>query len=433
MLLLVDLGAGRNRLGGFVARAGVRRTRRDAAGSRRSRAADAVSPRRWRELRAQDLVLAYHDRSDGGLFATLVEMAFAGHCGLDVKLPAGADGAAARAVREELGVVLQVRGRTMPPPCSRCSCGTGSATLTHALGAPTRDDARAHRSGDRPRRRIAGRTCAAPGPRPRSACASCATNPAARARNSRAACDTGDPGPQRRADVRSATKTSPRRTSHTARPQGRGAARAGRQQPGRDGRGVRARRLRSARRAHERPARRAACSSRTSGAWSPAAASRMATCSARARAGRSPSCSRARARRVPALLRAPRHLRARRLQRLPDVRRAQGARCRAPRAGRGSCATAASNSKGASRWCELAPSPSVFLAGMDGSMLPIAVAHGEGRAEFANEAAAQRVLERRAGVARATSKAIAASRPAIRRIRTARRSASRRSATQTAA
>ncbi len=38
---------------------------------------------------------------------------------------------------------------------------------------------------------------------------------------------------------------------------------------------------------------------------------------------------------------------------------------------------------------ELARSPSIFFAGMDGSMLPIAVAHGEGRAEFANEADAR--------------------------------------------
>jgi phosphoribosylformylglycinamidine synthase len=38
---------------------------------------------------------------------------------------------------------------------------------------------------------------------------------------------------------------------------------------------------------------------------------------------------------------------------------------------------------------ELTPSPSIFFAGMDGSMLPIAVAHGEGRAEFANQVAAR--------------------------------------------
>jgi phosphoribosylformylglycinamidine synthase len=37
---------------------------------------------------------------------------------------------------------------------------------------------------------------------------------------------------------------------------------------------------------------------------------------------------------------------------------------------------------------ELQPSPSIFLLGMDGSMLPIAVAHGEGRAEFASDEAA---------------------------------------------
>ena len=41
-----------------------------------------------------------------------------------------------------------------------------------------------------------------------------------------------------------------------------------------------------------------------------------------------------------------------------------------------------------------APSPSIFLAGMDGSMLPIAVAHGEGRAEFASDAAARGILRR---------------------------------------
>ncbi len=36
---------------------------------------------------------------------------------------------------------------------------------------------------------------------------------------------------------------------------------------------------------------------------------------------------------------------------------------------------------------EVLPSPSLFFAGMAGSVLPIAVAHGEGRAEFADEQA----------------------------------------------
>src|SRR5262245_52595546 len=61
------------------------------------------------ELKAANLVLAYHDRSDGGLFATLVEMAFAGHCGLNVSLPAARGPALAQLFSEELGAVIQVR------------------------------------------------------------------------------------------------------------------------------------------------------------------------------------------------------------------------------------------------------------------------------------------------------------------------------------
>jgi phosphoribosylformylglycinamidine synthase len=60
-----------------------------------------------REIKDLDLVLAYHDRSDGGLLITLLEMAFASHCGLEVDLGAGDPIAAAFA--EELGAVVQVR------------------------------------------------------------------------------------------------------------------------------------------------------------------------------------------------------------------------------------------------------------------------------------------------------------------------------------
>ena len=66
-------------------------------------------------LRRAGLVLAYHDRSDGGLFVTLAEMAFAGHVGLDHRrgTPAGrlvdASAPASWLFNEELGVVVQVR------------------------------------------------------------------------------------------------------------------------------------------------------------------------------------------------------------------------------------------------------------------------------------------------------------------------------------
>ena len=77
VLLLIDLGAGADRLGGsslaqvFGELGATPPDLSEPALLTRLAAALA-------ELRAQHLVLAYHDRSDGGVFATLVEIAFAG-------------------------------------------------------------------------------------------------------------------------------------------------------------------------------------------------------------------------------------------------------------------------------------------------------------------------------------------------------------------
>ena len=63
-------------------------------------------------LRQERLALAYHDRSDGGLIVTLLEMAFAGHCGLTIDADAIAatdDSLLAGLFAEELGAVVQVR------------------------------------------------------------------------------------------------------------------------------------------------------------------------------------------------------------------------------------------------------------------------------------------------------------------------------------
>ncbi len=54
------------------------------------------------------LIEAYHDRSDGGLVTTLLEMAFAGRCGLEVTLPGDEKDALAILFNEELGAVIQV-------------------------------------------------------------------------------------------------------------------------------------------------------------------------------------------------------------------------------------------------------------------------------------------------------------------------------------
>jgi phosphoribosylformylglycinamidine synthase len=108
-LVLVDLGAGRDRLGGSCLAQVYGRVGREAP--------DCDDPARLRasfealaRLRRAGLVLAYHDRSDGGLFVTLCEMAFAGHCGVEVDLvSAGAESRIVAALfAEELGAVLQV-------------------------------------------------------------------------------------------------------------------------------------------------------------------------------------------------------------------------------------------------------------------------------------------------------------------------------------
>jgi len=111
-LWLLDLGAGRNRLGGSALA--------QTYGQLGEEPADLDDPAllnrfaaALRDLKDGELLLAYHDRSDGGLFATLVEMAFAGHCGLDIELADSARGhpstALAQLFAEELGAVIQVR------------------------------------------------------------------------------------------------------------------------------------------------------------------------------------------------------------------------------------------------------------------------------------------------------------------------------------
>jgi len=136
-LWLVDLGAGRNRLGGS-ALAQVYSQLGDEP-------ADLDDPQRLlqfaaalAELRAAGVVLAYHDRSDGGLFATLVEMAFAGHCGVDVCLPAARGHALAQLFAEEPGAVLQVRTADEARVAAVfASHNLGAHTLR--IGAPTSD------------------------------------------------------------------------------------------------------------------------------------------------------------------------------------------------------------------------------------------------------------------------------------------------------
>jgi phosphoribosylformylglycinamidine synthase len=89
------------------------------------------------ELRARALVLAYHDRSDGGLIVTLIEMAFAGHCGLEIALEGGSGSAAAQLFAEEPGAVLQVRQNDLAAVLD-CLRAHGLARCARTIGAPMR-------------------------------------------------------------------------------------------------------------------------------------------------------------------------------------------------------------------------------------------------------------------------------------------------------
>ncbi|MGH8713281.1 MAG: phosphoribosylformylglycinamidine synthase, partial [Casimicrobiaceae bacterium] len=136
VLLLVDLGNGQNRLGGS-ALAQVYGQLGDVAPDVGDAGALAAFFATVQHLHAQDKLLAYHDRSDGGLLATLAEMAFAGRCGLSIVIDELPGLAVEALFNEELGAVLQVRAADRHDIVAafeaaglRCIC----------VGEPTSDD-----------------------------------------------------------------------------------------------------------------------------------------------------------------------------------------------------------------------------------------------------------------------------------------------------
>ena len=141
-LLLIDLGAGQNRLGGSALAQVF-----NATGCTPP---DVDEPQRLiaffkaiQALAAQNRILAYHDRSDGGLFVTLAEMAFAAHCGLAIDLDALCDGSAAGGAQalfaEELGAVVQIRSADQAAVMETLNAA-GLGALTHCIGAPDASD-----------------------------------------------------------------------------------------------------------------------------------------------------------------------------------------------------------------------------------------------------------------------------------------------------
>ena len=133
-LWLIDLGGGRDRLGGsaltqvFNRSGGVSPDLEDPA---RLKALFALV----QAANGAGMLLAYHDRSDGGAITTLLEMAFAGHCGLEIHLDGWAEASLRALFNEELGAVLQV------PVARRDEFAAlleqhGLTGLSHRIGRP---------------------------------------------------------------------------------------------------------------------------------------------------------------------------------------------------------------------------------------------------------------------------------------------------------
>ncbi len=136
-LILIDLGKGHNRLGASALSQVYEQLGHVGADlddpDMLRRCFDAVQ-----DLNQEGLLLAAHDRSDGGLITTLLEMTFAGRCGLDIDIDSVEGDAVGVLFNEELGVVLQVRHRD----CDDVLKTLEDAELGHhayVLGS-TRDD-----------------------------------------------------------------------------------------------------------------------------------------------------------------------------------------------------------------------------------------------------------------------------------------------------
>ena len=169
-LVLVDLGRGRNRLGGSI----LAQVHSSLGGG----CPDLDDPALLRgffsairQLAGENLILAYHDRSDGGLFVAACEMAFAGHCGMTLNLDAIAfeaasddvdafrrntdeqlagrakDLALAALFSEELGALLQTRVAERARVMQRLR-EAGLAECSHVVGQLNpRDEIRVTRNG----------------------------------------------------------------------------------------------------------------------------------------------------------------------------------------------------------------------------------------------------------------------------------------------
>ncbi|WP_075181520.1 phosphoribosylformylglycinamidine synthase [Pantoea sp. 1.19] len=145
-LLLIDLGQGQNALGA-TALAQVYRQLGDLPADVRDAQQLAGFFNAIQQLVAEGRLLAYHDRSDGGLLVTLAEMAFSGHCGVEVDIAALGSDALAALFNEELGAVIQVAAADVAA-VEQVLAEHGLADGVHRLGQACVGDRFTIRHGD---------------------------------------------------------------------------------------------------------------------------------------------------------------------------------------------------------------------------------------------------------------------------------------------
>ena len=145
-LLLIDLGQGVNALGA-TALSQVYRQLGDKPADVRDAKQLAGFWNAIQTLVADDKLLAYHDRSDGGLLVTLAEMAFTGHCGVEADIAALGSDSLAALFNEELGAVIQVAAADCAA-VEQVFAANGLGDCVHVLGRAVEGDRFVITSGD---------------------------------------------------------------------------------------------------------------------------------------------------------------------------------------------------------------------------------------------------------------------------------------------
>ena len=133
-LLLIDLGLGKNRMGGSCLAQVFNQVGKLTP--------DLDDPKLFanffsviNQLNKEGLIEAYHDRSDGGAITTLLEMAFASHCGLDIE----SSEPLSELFNEELGCVIQV-SKTKKPEVLNALESAGLQNCVHHIANINQSD-----------------------------------------------------------------------------------------------------------------------------------------------------------------------------------------------------------------------------------------------------------------------------------------------------